>query len=279
MRRVREGPSIRDFLEYYILVLLTRDRQTKSQLIERIRKESADNRTYRPYGALWVASADMDKTLEKLAEQQLIRPGPRSGKWRITSAGRKARSRHERKKQQGPDSKERAASKVVELVSSKVDNRRVLDIGTGAGFLAFKLAEQGLRVLGVDSGSFDYSKDSIEQAKREAESRGGRVEFRRSDVMALNERPESFDYVVSSQALHCMRDQPSCLQAAYRLLKPGGKFVCMDFSVGLKGFLRHGFHGFLAISAEEWEALLPKCGFEEVQMYPMDDYLVVEAHK
>jgi len=156
---------------------------------------------------------------------------------------------------------------------------RVLDVGTGEGFLAFKLAEQGFSVLGIDSGAHDYSKDSIEKAKERARTRGGRAEFQKADVTQLTELQSTFDYVVSSQAVHCMNDQWACLRAIHRLLKPGGRFLCVDFAVGLKGFLAHGFHDFLAISREEWEELLRQCGFQGVQIYEIDDYMVVEARK
>ncbi|MCK4375234.1 MAG: hypothetical protein KAX19_07895, partial [Candidatus Brocadiae bacterium] len=70
-----------------------------------------------------------------------------------------------------------------------------------------------------------------------------------------------------------------CLEAIHRLLKPGGTFLCMDFLVGLEGFLHHGWHSILAISREEWRQLLPQCGFDEVSCRKAGDYLVVRARK
>ena len=156
---------------------------------------------------------------------------------------------------------------------------RILDVGTGEGFLAFRLAKCGFRVLGIDSGSFDYSKDSIQEAQQQAASQGGNVEFRQADIRKLAELDSSFDYVLSSQAVHCMENQRECLQAIHRLLKPGGRFLCIDFLVGLRGFLGHGFHCFLAISREEWVGLLLEHGFGNVRMYELDDYLLVESEK
>jgi len=76
-----------------------------------------------------------------------------------------------------------------------------------------------------------------------------------------------------------MQDQVACLQATHRLLKPAGRFLCIDFLVGLRGFLSHGFHCFLAICREEWVELLLENGFCNVRMYEVDDYLLVEAQK
>ena len=76
-----------------------------------------------------------------------------------------------------------------------------------------------------------------------------------------------------------MENQRECLQAIHRLLKPGGRFLCIDVLVGLRGFLAHGFHGFLAISREEWVELLVEVGFGNIRMYEMDDYLLIESEK
>lgn len=279
MRRVRGGPSVREFLEYYLLVLLGKKGHSKRELTEAIREESAANRSYRASGVLRVASSEMDRALGALHQRGWIRPMSSPGKWTITADGRRARRRIKRQHADRPNSKEKAARKLLSLLRSAPQGRSVLDVGTGEGYLALKLARKGFQVLGIDSGIFDYSKESIQKAREQADSYGGKVEFRKADVTRLPESEGTFDYVVTSQAIHCMRNPMKCLQAIYRLLKPSGKFVSLDFSVGVKGFLAHGFHCLLALSPEEWEQVLPDCGFRQIQMYQVDDYLLVEARK
>ena len=155
----------------------------------------------------------------------------------------------------------------------------MLDVGTGEGFLALALADAGFRVVGIDSGSFEYSKDSLQKAREEGRRRAGDIEFRQADIRQLDEPDDRFDYVVSSQAVHCMEDQHECLRAVYRLLKPGGRFLCIDFLVGVDGFLSHGFHCFLAMSREEWVEVLIEQGFVDVRMSELDDYLLIECSK
>jgi len=247
-------------------------------MVRQIRERSADNRAYRPTGVLWPASSEMQVVLDKLAADGLIELLPGGQRWQITASGKKAITKYEEQKQES-GGKEKAAEKLTELLGVASSDSRVLDVGTGSGFLALKLAERGFQVLGIDSGSFDYSKDSIQEAQQQAASQGGDVEFRQADIRELAEPDNSFDYVVSSQAMHCMENQRECLQAIRRLLKPGGRFLCIDFSVGLQGFLKHGFHCYLAISREEWVELLLECGFGNIRMYEMDDYLVVESEK
>jgi len=278
MRRTRSGPSIREFLQYYLLVLLSEKAQTKPELVRQIKERSADNRLYRPTGVLWPASSEMDRVLDRLAADELIELRLGGQRWHITASGKKAIVRYEQQEQES-GGKEKAAEKLIELLGSAPPDSRVIDVGTGGGFLALKLAERGFRVLGIDSGSFDYSKDSIQEAQQQAASQGGDVEFRQADIRELAEPDSNFDYVVSSQAIHCMEAPRECLQAIHRLLKPGGRFLCMDFSVGLRGFLDHGFHCFLAISREEWVELLVEVGFGNIRMYEMDDYLLIESDK
>jgi len=278
MRRARSGPGMAEFLHYYLLVLLTKESRTKRELIEAIKQESIDNRSYRAWGAVWVASTQMDKSLSRLEEEGLIRCS-KAGRWQITSSGRKARATLKKEHEGRCITKENAADELIGMMTPPAAGERVLDVGTGEGFLSFKVAERGSSVLGIDSGSFDYSKDSIKKAKDQAQSHGGTIEFRQADVARLSKLNSSFDYVVSSQAIHCMKDQRICLLAIYDLLKPGGHFLCLDFGVGLKGFLCHDFHSFLALSRVEWARLLPEFGFKDVRIDPVGGYLVINAQK
>ena len=275
--RPREGPSIREFLRYYVLVLLG-ERQTSDEDIRRtIKRQSRENRDFRPSGPLLVEKRDLRLVLGQLRTRELIAHS--EGNWRLTARGQDGLSGYEKQGKAGPSGKERAARKLLKLMGEPRPGQTVLDVGTGEGFLAFKLADKGYRVLGIDSGGFDYSKNSIQSAVEKAESRGGRVEFRKASVADLAKTSDRFDYVVTSQAMHCMKEQTQCLEAVHLLLKPSGRFLCMDFLVGLEGFLHHGWHSFLAISREEWEELLPQCGFEEPSCYKAGDYLVVRARK
>lgn len=273
----RNGSSVREFLRYYVLVLLRSEQLTSRRIIGKIKRESACNRNYRASGQLLVGNEDLSRVLEQLKKNSLISPA--GAKWRLTRQGRRKLRIYEKQQGQCPDSKEKAARLLLKWMGHCKPGEQVLDVGTGEGYLAFKVAEKGYRVLGIDSGSFDYSKDSIKTAREKAQSAGGQVEFLQNWVTTLRGKNRGFDYVVSSQAIHCMKDQRRCVKTTYRLLKPGGIFLCMDFAVGLKGFLQHGWHAFLSVSKEEWQALLPQCGFEEPQLRRVYDYLVVMARK
>lgn len=278
MQRTRSGPTIRQFLEYYLLVLLSEKRRSKRQMVDEIRHRSEGNRSYRSSGVLWPASAEMDAVLAGLSEEGLIKPPGRGARWRITADGEQALAGYGDGKED-TNGKNRAADRLIERIGPASPDIRILDVGTGQGFLALKLAEHGFSVIGIDSGCFDYSSASIEKAREQAEEDGHAVEFRRADVREFDAPDGSFDYVVSSQAVHCMSDQHGCIGAAGRLLKPGGRLLCIDYLVGVLGFQRHGFHCFLALTREEWVDILLEQRFANIRMHEMDDFLVIEAQK
>jgi ubiquinone/menaquinone biosynthesis C-methylase UbiE len=278
MQRTRTGPTIRQFLEYYLLVLLSEKSRSKRQMVEEIRQRSAGNRSYRSNGVLWPASAEMDTVLARLAANGLVKPPGRGARWRITVDGEKALAAYGDGKED-TDGKNRAADRLIERIEPVFPNTRVLDVGTGQGFLALKLAERGFSVVGIDSGCFDYSRDSLQKAREQSGEHGRAVEFQQADVREFDAPDESFDYVVSSQAVHCMSDQRGCVEAAHRLLKPGGRLLCIDYLVSVLGFQRHGFHCFLALTREEWVEMLLERRFVNIRMHEMDDFILIEAQK
>lgn len=275
----RRGPSIRDFLSYYVLVLLSERRRTIPELAKEIETRSAENRSFRRDGALRPAASEVERVVYKLADRGWARLRSSGARWGITTAGRRARGEMESRLARNSDSKDRADSKLMARLREAPRGSYILDVGTGEGFLARRLARRGFRVLGIDSGAFDYSKDSIDKARQSAASEDGAVEFRDADVTELRRPGRGFDYIVSSQAVHCMQNQRRCLEAIHHLLKPEGRFLSVDFLVGAEGFLVHGFHSFLALSREEWDEMLRAVGFDEVRTHKVRDYILVDARK
>ena len=274
----RTGAGIRQFLHYYALVLLNKGPASAPEIVDTIRADSAGNRTYRRTGALRVAPREVEEVLRGLAARKQVARSRSDGTFRITSKGRTALADEEKAKQQAPKSKDAAVEKLLALLGPGAADQYVLDVGTGEGYLALKVAQRGFRVLGIDCCDLDYSKDSIQKAREKAEQTPN-VEFRVADVRSLRGLNGAFDFVVASQAVHCLRAQRTCLRAIYRLLKPGGQFVASDFAVGRLGFFAHGFHVFLAISREEWLEILSNCGFVDVAIHDVDDYCVVQARR
>ena len=61
----RKGPSITDFLRYYVLSSARRRRRSVAGVIAQIRKESACNRDYRPSGQLLIDEQEITGVLRE----------------------------------------------------------------------------------------------------------------------------------------------------------------------------------------------------------------------
>jgi ubiquinone/menaquinone biosynthesis C-methylase UbiE len=276
--KVKTGAGLREFLEYYLLVILNEGAATTQKMQELILARSSDNNKFRPGSALLVADSDIDAVVKKLRQQERIITIDNGNTFEITAEGRQALEKSNRLKEQTGSSKEAATQKLISLLDPFPPQKYVLDMGTGEGYLAFQVAEAGFKVLGIDSSDYHYSKDCIRKAVEKLDNQSD-IEFRVADVRNLTQMENTFDYIVSNQAVHCMRDQGGCIEAAYSLLKGGGKLVCSDLAIGLLGFLHHGFHSFLALSKEEWLRILPQCGYINVKVHEVKDFCVAEGQK
>jgi arsenite methyltransferase len=101
---------------------------------------------------------------------------------------------------------------------------RVLDIGSGPGFLAAEMAEEvgpEGRVVGVDP-----SETMLAMAR--ARAPGATTEFRSGDALALPFPDESFDVAVSTQVYEYVEDVATALAEARRVLRPGGRLLILD---------------------------------------------------
>jgi 2-polyprenyl-3-methyl-5-hydroxy-6-metoxy-1,4-benzoquinol methylase len=276
----RTGSGIREFLEYYILVILHEGASTAGKIIELIQERSSDNMQYRPGSALQVADEEVERAIAALLKRKCIGRSDGGGIFEITDVGKEALEEANAIKEKTGGSKDEAIEKLVSLLEPCPPKKYILDVGTGEGYLAFKLAEAGFKVIGIDSGDFGYSKDSIQKAREKINGeRNYDLEFRVANVKELVDMENTFDYVVASQAVHCMKDQSGCLKAIYHLLKSGGKFLSADLLVGLRCFFVHGFHCFLALSKEEWEQTLAWCGYANVKLHEVNDFCIVEAQR
>ncbi|MDX6644326.1 MAG: arsenite methyltransferase [Miltoncostaeaceae bacterium] len=104
---------------------------------------------------------------------------------------------------------------------------RVLDIGSGPGYLACEMAEAvgaGGRVHGIDP-----SPSMLEIARRRSPEAGAApVELAEGDATSLPFPDASFDAAVSTQVYEYVADMPAALAEARRVLAPGGRLLILD---------------------------------------------------
>lgn len=110
-------------------------------------------------------------------------------------------------------------------------NLQVLDVGTGAGFLAILLAQLGHKVTGVD-----MSGEMLHQAKQNALAAGCPVEFRKENAQALSFPDSSFDVLVTRNLTWTLPDVMEAYREWQRVLKPGGLLLNFDSDYGMVSF-------------------------------------------
>ena len=105
------------------------------------------------------------------------------------------------------------------LVGSWQD-RTVLDLGCGGGFMAEAMAAQGAVVTGLDP-----AKAALVAARRHAAEQGLSIRYVEGVGEALPFADAGFDVVVSCDALEHVADLERVLDEVARVLRPGGLFL------------------------------------------------------
>jgi SAM-dependent methyltransferase len=101
--------------------------------------------------------------------------------------------------------------------------QRILDLGTGVGFLALRFAQAGAAVTGID-----IAPEQIEEARRGCNSLGVAAEFHTLPAEGTGFPPASFDVVAASQSWHYF-DAARAIPEVKRLLRPAGLFLTSHF--------------------------------------------------
>jgi ubiquinone/menaquinone biosynthesis C-methylase UbiE len=102
-----------------------------------------------------------------------------------------------------------------------VDQRHVLDVGTGTGRAAIALARRGAAVTGVDA-----SAEMLRVAERRAREAGVAVTFARGDAHRLGFPDRSFDAVV---CLRVLMHTPGWQQSIRELCRVANERVVFDY--------------------------------------------------
>ena len=119
-------------------------------------------------------------------------------------------------------------------------DQTALDLCTGTGKLAHELLRfvgPSGRVVGVD-----FSPAMLELARK----REPHVEFRLGDVTQLSEADASVDAITIGFGLRNLVDREAALREMFRVLRPGGRLVILEFAPPPRGWLLRGYRFYLS---------------------------------
>ncbi len=154
---------------------------------------------------------------------------------------------------------EKAARDLLAPVEGKPFDR-LLDLGTGTGWMLSVLADHAQAMTG-----FDINSDmlTLARARLEDGTVPAHAELRQGDILALPEEDDAADAAVIHQVLHFLTDPGAALVEAARVLAPGGRLLVVDFARHDLEFLRDRHaHRRLGFEREEIDALADAAGFD-----------------
>ena len=110
-----------------------------------------------------------------------------------------------------------------------IRGQALLDVAGGTGDISFRFLK---RASGANATVLDLTEPMLAEGRKRAETVGisGQLEWVVGDAMALPFEDDSFDVYTISFGIRNVTDPQKALSEAYRVLKPGGRIMVLEFS-------------------------------------------------
>jgi demethylmenaquinone methyltransferase/2-methoxy-6-polyprenyl-1,4-benzoquinol methylase len=121
-------------------------------------------------------------------------------------------------------------------LAQPVSGRRVLDLATGTGDIAYSLASSGAQVVGLD-----VTARMIELAVGKKDEHAGSCSFLVGDMLDLPFPDRSFHIVTMGYGLRNVSNLAKAVDEIARVLTPGGLALSLDFNRPSNAFVRRAY--------------------------------------
>lgn len=114
----------------------------------------------------------------------------------------------------------------------------VVDVACGTGDVAFELERAGVPLVT----GLDYSSGMISEAERKAKKRGSEVNFLEGDAMDMPFEDGKASAATISFGMRNLPDYAAGVKEMARIVKPGGKVICLEMTPYHRPILKIGFN-------------------------------------
>ena len=130
--------------------------------------------------------------------------------------------------------------KKVGYLLPKADDLKLLDLATGTADLIIGLCETCPQISSAVG--IDLSKNMLEVGQKKVDNRGlqSKIRLEAGDAMSLEWDDNLFEAVTMSFGIRNVPDAEKTLKEVYRVLKPAGKALILEFSIPSNIFIRWG---------------------------------------
>ena len=112
----------------------------------------------------------------------------------------------------------------IDLVNPSYGDK-IIDVGSGSGDLVLEIQK---KYLNANIDIVDLNKEMLEKGRKRI--RKGNVNFYQQNAESLRFTNNSYDKYLISFCLRNITNIDQSLREAFRILKPGGQYYCLEFS-------------------------------------------------